>query len=147
MHLFSLLRPVAVLLVAAGIVTLTTSASAKERQHFSRGTALLDQTGNFVGSGYATHLGRYTEIGHVSISGENPYALDLDGWATYIAANGDEVYANVTGQLNFFTGAIIATVTYDGGSGRFDGASGSAGLLGQLGPDGISVVVVGTIDY
>jgi hypothetical protein len=49
--------------------------------------------------------------------------------------------------MNFFTGAITATLTYIGGDGRFEDASGSADLLGQLGPGGISVVVVGTIDY
>ena len=149
MNRFSFLRPVLVLLVAVGILTLPDRASAKERAHHSRGTAVLDfSTGNFVGAGNATHLGHYTEVGHVVISGDNPAALHLEGWAIYTAANGDTLCATFTGHLNFFTGAITATLTYEGGCGRFDDASGSATLVGQFQADGtLAVTVEGTIDY
>ena len=56
--------------------------------------------------------------------------------------------AAVTGELNGLTGAIAATVSYVGGTGRFAAASGSASLAGQLGAGGtISVTVSGTIDF
>ena len=147
---FVSLRPAGVLLVAVGILTLSARASAEERPHSSRGTAqFVSPTGDFVGSGHATHLGRYTEVGSASFSPTNdPTVLQISAWAIYTAANGDQLYATFTGQLNGLTGAITATVTYVGGTGRFDDASGSATLLGQIRPDGtIAVAVKGTIDY
>ena len=77
-----------------------------------------------------------------------PAVLRIDAWAVYTAANGDQLYATITGQLDLQTGAITATVTYVGGTGRFDDAGGSATLSGQMLPDGtITVAVEGTIDY
>jgi hypothetical protein len=147
MNLFHLLRPVVVLLVAAGLVTFSSRASAEERDYHLHGTALLDEFGNVVGAGNATHLGNYTEVGYASITGDNPFALHVEGCVILTGAHGDELWETISGQLNWFTGEITATVTYIGGTGRFEGASGSAILLAQIGPDGISVVVDGTIDY
>jgi hypothetical protein len=64
-------------------------------------------------------------------------------------ANGDELLVDFTGTLNFFTGTITATLTFDGtAAGRFQDATGSASLVAQFQPDGtIAVVVEGTIDY
>ena len=147
MNLFHLLRPLVVLFVAVGLVTFSSRASAEEREHRLRGTALL-LDGIVTGAGNATHLGNYTETGFASISGENPFALELEGCVILTAANGvDKLWEHVSGHLNFFTGEITATVTFMGGEGRFADASGSADLLGQVGPDGISVVVEGKINY
>ncbi len=147
MNLFHLLRPVVVLLAIVGSVIFSTRASGVERKYSLRGTALLDNDGIVVGAGNATHLGNYTEDGFASISGNDLTALQLEGYVTLTAANGDKLREHITGHLNFFTGAITATVTFIGGEGRFEDASGSAILLGQVGPSGISVVVVGTIDF
>jgi hypothetical protein len=144
------LRSVVVLLVAAGILTLPDRASAEERAYQSRSTALLNlATGDFVAAGNATHLGKYTEIGSVSISGDDPTALHAEGSATLTAANGDELDVSFTGTLNFLTGTITATLTFDGApTGRFQDATGSGTLVAQFQPDGtIAVVVEGTIDY
>jgi hypothetical protein len=150
MNRFSLLCPVAVLLVAAGIVTLPDRASAEERAYRSRSTALLNlATGDFVAAGNATHLGKYTESGSISISGGDLTALHVEGSATLTAANDDELHLDFTGTLNFLTGTITATITFDGAiTGRFKDATGSASLVAQFQPDGtITVVVEGTIDY
>jgi hypothetical protein len=133
-----------------GSVAFSNRASAEERAYRSRSTALLNlETGDFVSAGNATHLGQYTEIGSLSISGDNPTALHVEGSATLTAANGDELCVDFTGRLNFLTGAITATLTFDGApAGRFQDATGSASLAAQLQPDGtIAVVVDGTIDY
>jgi hypothetical protein len=145
---FSSLHPVVAVLVAASVLTVTTRASAAERPHVSRGTAQFTPTG-FVGTGYATHLGQYTEVGAITFGDPTgPTTVAITAWSTYTAASGDELHARFSGELNVVTGAITATVTYVGGTGRFDGASGSAALSGQLLPDGtIAVSVVGTIDY
>jgi len=150
MNRFSLLRSVVVLLVAAGTLTLPARASAEERAYQSRSTALLNPaTGDFVAAGNGTHLGKYTETGNVSISGMDPTALHVEGSATLIAANGDELNVDITGTLNFLTGTITATITFDGAAaGRFQDATGSASLVAQLQEDGtFAVVVDGTIDY
>ena len=150
MNLFSLLRPVAVLLVAVGILNLPDRASAEERPYHSRSTALLNlATGDFVAAGKATHLGKYTEIGSISISGDDPTALHVEGSATLTAANDDELRVVITGEMNFLTGTITGTLTFDGATtGRFEDATGSASLVAQVQADGtITIVVVGTIDY
>jgi hypothetical protein len=150
MNRFSFLRPVAILLLVVASGTFSNRASAEERAYHSRSTALLNlETGEFVAAGNATHLGKYTEKGSLSISGDVPTALHVEGSATLTAANGDELDVDFTGTLNFFTGAIAATITFDGATeGRFKDATGSASLVAQFQPDGtIAVVVEGTIDY
>ena len=150
MNLFHLLRPVAVLLAVVGSVVFSARASAEERAYHSRSTAVLNlATGNFVAAGNGTHLGSYTEDGNISITGEDPTAFHVEGSATLTAANGEELCVVIIGEMNFLTGTITGTLTFVGATtgGRFEDATGSAILLGQVGPDGISVVVAGTIDY
>ncbi len=68
-------------------------------------------------SGQATHLGLYTSSGtgtHNLVTGES----NASGYAT--AANGDKVYWESTLQAG---GPAI--ITWTGGTGRFEGASGS----------------------
>ena len=146
MNLFHSFRPVVVLLLAVGSVIFSTSASAEERAYQSRSTAVLDfATGNFVAAGNATHLGKYIESGNVSISPTG----QVEGSATLTAANGDELFLEFTGTLNFLTGTITATITFDGATtGRFPDATGSGRLVAQAQPDGtFTVIVEGTIDY
>jgi len=146
---FVSLRPVTVLLVALALVVLTDRAAAQDRQHHSRGTAQFVSPTDFVGSGHATHLGKYTEVGCVHFSPtKEETVLQIDAWSVYTAANGDQLYATFTGRLDAVTGVITATATYVGGTGRFDDAGGTAVLSGQLLPDGsIEVAVKGTIGY
>jgi len=143
-------RPFAVVLVAISVLTLVSvPAHAARRAYVSHGTAHFTGPNDFVGAGTATHLGFYNEVGHVVFSGtENATVLHLEASAIYTAANRDHLYAVVTGELNGVTGAIIATVTYTGGTGRFANATGTATLVGQILPDGsLKVAVQGTIDY
>ena len=136
-------------LSAVSVLSLAVSAQAVERPHVSRGTAHFVNANDFVGAGNATHLGLYSEVGTVQFSPTaDPTVLQVDASSTYTAANGDKLYAVFTGQLNGVTGAITATVTYVGGTGRFTNASGTATLAAQLLPGGsIEVAIKGTIDY
>lgn len=149
MSRFFSLRLGVALLVVTSMLAATTPASAEVRAHKSGGTAQFVSPTDFVGSGHATHLGQYSEVGYAFFSPTaTPGVLQVDAWATYTAANGDELWAYIAGQLDLTTGAIAATVTYVGGTGRFTDASGSATLSGQMMPDGsITVSVDGTIDY
>jgi hypothetical protein len=131
------------------LVAFSERAEAAVRAYSAIGTAQFTGPNTFVGAGNATHLGSYSEAGRVAFSPTaDPAVLHVDGSIVYTAANGDELHAVVNGELNGVTGAITATVSYVGGTGRFTSASGSAGLTGQLGAGGtVSVNVAGTIDF
>ena len=149
MNRFSSWRSLGLVLAALTVLTFVAPAQAGRRAHFSRGTANFTGPNDFVGAGFATHLGHYREEGHVVFtSTDDPTVLHLEASAIYTAANGDHLYATFTGELNGVTGAITATVTYVGGTGRFTNASGTASLLAQILADGsLEVVVQGTIDF
>jgi hypothetical protein len=134
---------------ALSLLALPATASAEVRAFSSTGTAQFTSPSTFVGTGNATHLGRYTEAGSLAFSPTtDPAVLHIEGTIVYTAANGDELHAVVAGELNGVTGAVTATVTYVGGTGRFDAAAGSSALTGQLGAGGsVSVSLAGSISY
>ena len=142
-------RPVCIVLALVSLMSFADRAAAAVRPHRSGGDAHFVSETAFVGSGHATHLGRYNEVGSVLFSPtDDPEVLHVDGAIVYTAASGQELHAVVSGELNGATGVITATITYVGGTGRFTNASGSATLAGQAFPDGtISVAVHGTIDF
>lgn len=125
------------------------SATAHAVPYFASGTAQFVSPTDFVGSGHATHLGTYTEVGSVAFAPTgNPDVLAVTGAITYRAANGHLLHAVLVGELNTSTGAIAATVTYVGGTGRFAKASGSSALAGQmLGGGAVTIAVAGRISY
>ena len=153
MNLFHSLRTVVVLLVALGSVIFSARASAEERDYRSHSTALLNlETGDFVAAGNGTHLGKYTESGNVSIVGGTFPVFLVAGSATLTDKSGDELCVEIAGVLDFSTGTITGTITFDGApTGRFEDATGSASVVAPFQVDGtmatISVVVEGTIDY
>jgi hypothetical protein len=149
MNRFFSRRPFALLLAAVGVLVPAVAAQAEQRAYASRGTAQFVTANGFVGTGTATHLGRYDEEGTAHFSPTaDPAVFQVDAAATYTAANGDQLYAVFTGHLDFVTGNVTATVTYVGGTGRFADASGTATLSGQRFADGsIQIDVDGTIDF
>ena len=59
--------------------------------------------------------------------------LHITNAIVYTAANGDELYANFLGVGEFTSPSSVSfsgTETYDGGTGRFANASGSAAIVG-----------------
>ena len=92
-------------------------------------TLLVDGSG----SGNATHLGHFTLT--------YEFVVDLttlagSGSAHFIAANGDSLFAAVTGQAyptqNPDVVSILEEYTIIGGTGRFAGASGSVTVMRDL---------------
>lgn len=82
-----------------------------------------------VGTGRATHLGKFTFISpHLS----GLFDFSIEGIQIFSAANGDELHADLAGNLQpfvdetghlYLTGDITGTIT--GGTGRFANATGS----------------------
>lgn len=79
---------------------------------------------HLVGTGQATHLGRFALTSEFTVTTPPPTAA---GTAIWTAANGDQIFTNVTGQgvVTFPVLAVVETHAITGGTGRFDGASGS----------------------
>lgn len=125
---------------------------------FSGSRAVVDDPGRcatgFVAlditltSGQATHLGRITATAEQCI---NAQGVIVDGEAVYVAANGDELYANysgaITGTVNGLT-EITIDQYFDDGTGRFVGASGYGLEIVYVDGDGnVQGTVVGDISY
>ena len=79
---------------------------------------------HLVGTGDATHLGRFTLTAELTVISPPPTA---SGTATWTAANGDEIFTTLIGQgvVTFPVLATVETHTITGGTGRFAGTSGS----------------------
>ena len=78
------------------------------------------------GTGHASHLGQFTYSAPHFV---NPATGAVQGTYEITAANGDKLYADFTAQTTPIPGTTRVTVrdtaTITGGTGRFDGATGS----------------------
>ena len=78
------------------------------------------------GSGNATHLGRFTVTYEIEVDIPTFHGV---GSYHFVAANGDSIFTDVEGQGTEPTvdgvSFIVETHTITGGTGRFDGATGS----------------------
>ena len=117
-----------------------------------RGTLQATETENgalhhLVGTGEATHLGRFTFNSHFTVTAPPPAA---SGTATWTAANGDQLFTTVTGKavVTFPIADIDETHTITGGTGRFAGASGTILVERSLNLQSLasSALLTGTID-
>jgi hypothetical protein len=102
-----------------------------------------------IGDCRISHLGRATFISDKII---NFMAGTQTIQGTYIAANGDLLYANGSGTSQFLAPNRVAfqgTVSFEGGTGRFVSASGTATTTGEADPvNGRShFTTTGTIRY
>ncbi len=81
---------------------------------------------NATGGGTGTHLGRFTATYQVTVTIASGSAT---GSFTFIAANGDRLFATFTGQATPTAEPGVVTIretaTITGGTGRFAGATGS----------------------
>ena len=98
---------------------------------------LIDYVGN------ASHLGNFTRREDVTFGAFGTIA----GTIVFVAADGDELNVDFTGQFVSPNDAV-ATYTFNGGTGRFSNATGTAQATAST-PDfvHVSVSFEGTIDY
>lgn len=89
----------------------------------AKGTSFND------GAGTSTVLGKFTATGRMFATEEQPRPngdVPVAGKVTYVAANGDELYADfLDGKVNIVTGLGEAQYEFTGGTGRFENASGT----------------------
>ena len=108
-------------------------------------TPVLDSngqpTGKLLGHSLAPESGTATYLGHWTADVPDFVLTPITGEAgvfmashpvTYHAANGDLLFAVVSGTVNFNNGQVHAMVTWTGGSGRFAGAQGTDSEEGQI---------------
>ena len=86
-----------------------------------------------------TGTARLTGLGHAQVVYPHDWNLidkSVNGSMTITAANGDELYASVTGTALFRPDGLIADLdqfgVIEGGTGRFDGAEGSFSIIGTI---------------
>ena len=137
------------------------AVTANERPFSLNGTGIavpiIDGNGNFVGaeptgSGNATHLGMFTNTGHVSFTPDasNPTILHPSGGGVLTAANGDKLnFVIISGALDLTTGIGTGDFEFTGGTGRFANATGhTSGVIQQNVITGAyELTLVGNIDY
>ena len=135
----------------------TIPALAVERPFALSGTGvatlITDESGNLIGavatgSGTATHLGQWTVTGPVKYTLDNG-VLRSSGEATLIAANGDKLLLQIDGILDPVAAVDQGVFHFVGGTGRFEGASGSANFVVAINPitSGFDLTLVGKINY
>ena len=112
------------------------AVTAIERPFSLNGTGvaipIVDGNGNVVGaeptgSGNATHLGVFTNTGHVDFTPDasNPTILHPSGGGVFTAANGDKLnFVIISGALDLTTGIGTGDFEFTGGTGRFANATG-----------------------
>ena len=102
-----------------------------------------------TGSGTATHLGQWTVTGNPKYTPDSNGVIHSSGEATLTAANGDKLNFTIDGILDPIAGVDQGVFYFLGGTGRFEGASGSANFVVNINPltGGFELTVVGRIDY
>ena len=89
-----------------------------------RGRFTLDLSSGVVGTGVATHIGRFTLV---ALDDQTNFPA-ITGTVTITAANGDELFATHTGvfqDLGHGRAVLDFDNTITGGTGKFAGATGS----------------------
>lgn len=144
---------VSLALAVLAVLGLASSAAAAKEVPFkgsiqaveSNDTQFPELFVNSSGSGNATLIGRFTVTSEFEV---NLLALTSSGSADFIAANGDSLFSEVTGQAiptedrNVLF--IVETFTITGGTGRFAGATGSFTVERIL--DSVTGITSGSIE-
>jgi hypothetical protein len=136
----------------------TIPASAVERPFALHGsgvaTLLTDEAGMPTGaiatcSGTATHLGQWTVTGNVKYTPDSNGVLHSSGEAEITAANGDKLRFQIDGVLDPIAGVDQGVFYFAGGTGRFEGASGTANFVVNINPvtGGFDLTLVGKVNY
>ncbi len=133
-----LLSSLTVLLLAIVVASTALAAPAAGKELLLKGSIQSHETYainfpimsvNATGSGNATQLGQFAVTYQVAV---NLLTVSGPGTIQFVAANGDSLFGQGSGQASD-TGNpgvfnVVETYTVTGGTGRFEGASGSITL-------------------
>ena len=149
------------LILVLAILLGSIQLSAAERPFAANGNGLAtfvtDNTGNVVGAtvtltGNGTHLGSFSGTGTIQFlpDANDPNISHPAGEVTYVASNGDRlptVIAN--GRMDLRTGIATGDMVFQSGTGRFEGASGSAAIVVEQNfvTGAYTFTMVGNINY
>lgn len=137
----------------AGFIVLTALAATRPRPFHlvEHGAFTVDETGHLVtnGTGTATHLGHFTLHREAMVKSMGSKAKIDDGEVTLTAANGDQLRATFTGNLDPVTNRAVLNYEWKGGTGRFENTSGATTWFAELNPvEGTyELVAVGVINF
>ena len=132
-------------LLAAG--TPTQADERPFRANWSGGLYYDGYSGGYLfANGQATHLGAASFSGGLG-SLDNSQIIYITG--DFRAANGDRLFATSAVDFDVDTGIAIGTLTFTGGTGRFEDAAGSADVIFVLDPDlqSFYFLIDGSVDY
>ena len=137
-----------------GLTALTALAHTRPLHLVEHGTLTPDpdQPGHFTaeGTGTATHLGSITVHRTLTLrpAADGSGLVDVEGEATLVTANGDELKTGIEGTLNPETNHAVLIYGWEGGTGRFKNATGTTVWQVDVNADGTyDVVADGVINY
>jgi hypothetical protein len=143
---------VAFVLINSGFTTEPSSSHAEKVSHLRRAVPFkgslsvsLEERAA-VGSGVASHIGKF-EYASVDDPSNFPF---LSGTATFTAANRDEIFTTFSGILQDNGNGTLGLTfenTITGGTGRFEGATGSFTSTGTANGATATVNFTGEISY
>jgi hypothetical protein len=136
-------------LAALGLAAPTAQAVERPFKLVENGTVTFDGPyATSVGTGHATHLGRFTLYRSATLHDPDGSVFDVDGEATLVAADGDRLFSSLEGTLDAATGRGVLAYEWEGGTGRFGHAAGSTTWRVVVNPDQtFSVEAEGVIDF
>ena len=115
-------------------------------QHFEPGKGRVLGTYTMTREGTGTHIGKFTMADVTTLTLTND-GIWFEGSGTIVAADGDEIDLDSWGWT-WAPGDAAGSFEITGGTGRFEGATGSGTLTATMGEDGIQTIELeGTIDY
>jgi hypothetical protein len=97
------------------------------------------------GQGEATQLGHFTVIADVRVYVATPTGIAIGTW-TYIASNGDKLFATMVGHGGVDALHGEGAFTIVGGTGRFQGATGTFQEINTFASNPATTPVVGYSD-
>jgi hypothetical protein len=142
----SILNTRLLLFVALLMLCLTQASQAVDRPFKGKAEGVISFTSPTTAiaeyTGKATHLGKFTRTEYLTIDGPFVY-----GNIVFTAANGDKLNLDFVGMF-VSANDVEGLYTFDGGTGRFSDATGTAEFSANT-SDFVNVTVTfsGTIDY
>ena len=146
------------LILTLFVLVATIPVSAVERPFALSGSGvaelIVNEAGipigaNATGSGTATHLGQWTVTGNPKYTLDDQGVFHSSGEATLTCANGDKLFIQLAGILDPVAGVDQGVFQFVGGTGRFEGATGTANFVVNINAvtQGFDLTVVGKINY